>query len=68
MNFEEKSKQFVNTFQDFTREQQNEVLKQILLKCQVCSYYSSYACIKVFLVRKRCIRLMYIISFLLRNF
>lgn len=36
MSFEEKAKVFVNTFQDFTRDQQNEVLKEILLKCQVC--------------------------------
>ena len=36
MTFEEKAKVFVNTFQDFTRDQQNEVLKEILLKCQVC--------------------------------
>ena len=35
MSFEEKAKVFVNTFQDFTRDQQNEVLKEILLKCQV---------------------------------
>ncbi|KAJ7337129.1 hypothetical protein OS493_009982 [Desmophyllum pertusum] len=34
MSFEEKAKVFVNTFQDFTRDQQNEALKQILLKCQ----------------------------------
>ncbi|CAH3046341.1 unnamed protein product [Porites lobata] len=34
MSFEERSKLFVNTFQEFTREQQDEVLKQILLKCQ----------------------------------
>ncbi len=38
MSFDEKAKVFVNTFQDFTRDQQNEVLKQILLKCQVCIY------------------------------
>ena len=36
MSFQEKAKVFVNTFQDFTRDQQNEVLKEILLKCQVC--------------------------------
>lgn len=34
MSFEQKAKVFVNTFQDFTRDQQNEVLKEILLKCQ----------------------------------
>ena len=28
MSFEERSKLFVNTFQEFTREQQDEVLKQ----------------------------------------
>ena len=39
MSFAERSKSFVNTFQDFTREQQNEVLKQILLKCQVWKTY-----------------------------
>ena len=41
MSFEEKSKSFVNTFQDFTREQQDEVLKQILQKCQVWKSYFS---------------------------
>ncbi|KAK2559654.1 F-box/WD repeat-containing protein 7 [Acropora cervicornis] len=34
MSFEEKAKYFVDTFQDFSREQQNDVLKKILLKCQ----------------------------------
>ncbi|XP_068687964.1 F-box/WD repeat-containing protein 7-like isoform X1 [Montipora foliosa] len=34
MNFEEKARYFVDTFQDFTRDQQNDVLRQILLKCQ----------------------------------
>ena len=37
MSFDKKAKVFVSTFQDFTRDQQNEVLKQILLKCQVCN-------------------------------
>lgn len=36
MSFEEKAKVFVNTFKDFNRDQQNEVLQQILLACQVC--------------------------------
>lgn len=35
MSFEEKAKYFVDTFQDFTRQQQNDVLREILLKCQV---------------------------------
>lgn len=34
MSFEEKAKVFVNTFKDFNRDQQNEVLQQILLACQ----------------------------------
>lgn len=34
MSFEEKAKYFVDTFQDFSREQQNDVLRKILLKCQ----------------------------------
>jgi len=44
MSFEEKAKVFVNTFQDFTRDQQNEVLKEILLKCQVCKIYVTLQC------------------------
>ncbi|XP_022786680.1 F-box/WD repeat-containing protein 7-like [Stylophora pistillata] len=34
MSFEERAKVFVNTFKDFNRDQQNEVLKRILLACQ----------------------------------
>jgi len=46
MSFEEKAKHFVNTFQEFTREQQNEVLKQILLKCQPLQLRSLYSELK----------------------
>lgn len=34
MSFEEKAKCFVNSFQDFSQDQQNNILREIVLKCQ----------------------------------